>query len=345
VDTGAAEMGDATLDAIALLDSDVIDTYRSALNLGAFHTEQIANELGLGRDQVQRAKAVLLQLHLLIQGHGDKPPAPADPELAEAELSARINEEFQRRQKAIAHVHGQLYDLRRLYRDRNRPRHASSAVTVYKDAADVRRELATMLHRCQREIVMMQPGGDHKTLRQIVSVSLTNLQRGVRMRIIYQHSARASLATQADVQQFTAAGAEVRTMIDTFERLIIIDGEVACVPMAQGGTNAPGAAIVRDTTVVGFLSRSFENLWELAMPFEVTHPNPGTKPDDIHAAILALLTQGHKDETIARRLGIATRTCRRHIRTIVNNLGARSRFQAGVRALHVGLVSVDPDSP
>lgn len=331
------------MDTHARLDNDIVDTYRSALNLGAFHPEHIADELQLDKEQVKRAEEMLLRLRLLVPGRGDEPAVPADPEVAEAELAAPLAKEIQKQQEEIARIHRQLHELRPLYRDRHRFRHANSAVTTYEDPADVRRELTAMLEGCHREVLMMQPGGgrSHETLRKVVAGSLDTLRRGVRMRTIYQHSARANLATRNYVRQVAAAGAEVRTTIDTFERLIVIDGSVAFVPMPREGAEAPGAALVGDPTVVGFMCRSFENLWESAKPFEVTRSDAETKPDEIHSAILALLAQGHKDETIARRLGIATRTCRRYIKTIVDELDANSRFQAGVQALHLGLVSAD----
>jgi DNA-binding NarL/FixJ family response regulator len=47
---------------------------------------------------------------------------------------------------------------------------------------------------------------------------------------------------------------------------------------------------------------------------------------------------GAKDELIARRLGISLRTCRRYIADLTKDLGAQSRFQAGVLAAQRGLL-------
>ncbi|SDX83374.1 regulatory protein, luxR family [Amycolatopsis xylanica] len=331
------------MDAEARLSIEIIDTYTCALRHGVFDPEHIARELNSDLARIRQAEEILLSLHLLTPGRDGEPSVPADPEVAEAELSAPITKEILKQQKAIARIHRQMHELRPFYRDRHRIQHEAAAVTTYENPADVRRELTAMLEGCRHEVLMMQPGGgrSHQTLRRVIASSLATLNRGVGMRTIYQHSARANLATRGYVRQVTAAGAMVRTTIDTFERLIVIDGDVAFVPMSRVGAEAPGAAIVSDPTVVGFMCRSFENLWESAKPFDVTSSDAETKPDEIHSAILALLAQGHKDETIARRLGIATRTCRRYIKTIVDELDASSRFQAGVQALHLGLVSAE----
>jgi DNA-binding NarL/FixJ family response regulator len=52
--------------------------------------------------------------------------------------------------------------------------------------------------------------------------------------------------------------------------------------------------------------------------------------------LLTLLTAGYTDESAAVRLGISVRTVRRLVSGIMNRLGARSRFQAGVKAADRG---------
>ncbi|MEK8226814.1 helix-turn-helix transcriptional regulator [Oerskovia sp. M15] len=49
----------------------------------------------------------------------------------------------------------------------------------------------------------------------------------------------------------------------------------------------------------------------------------------VQASILSGLSAGLTDEAIAGRLGISVRTCRRHVATLFQVLGATSRFQAG----------------
>lgn len=56
--------------------------------------------------------------------------------------------------------------------------------------------------------------------------------------------------------------------------------------------------------------------------------------DDIKLSIAKLLTEGHTDEVVARRMGMGVRTCRRHIAELMDELGVKSRFQAGVAAAH-----------
>jgi len=48
------------------------------------------------------------------------------------------------------------------------------------------------------------------------------------------------------------------------------------------------------------------------------------------------MAEGEKDEAISRRLSISVRTCRRHIADYMLQVGASSRFQAGVIAARAG---------
>jgi DNA-binding NarL/FixJ family response regulator len=52
--------------------------------------------------------------------------------------------------------------------------------------------------------------------------------------------------------------------------------------------------------------------------------------------LLSLLSSGSTDESAAARLGVSVRTVRRMVADIMNRLGARSRFQAGVKAADRG---------
>jgi DNA-binding NarL/FixJ family response regulator len=54
--------------------------------------------------------------------------------------------------------------------------------------------------------------------------------------------------------------------------------------------------------------------------------------------VLELLQLGLKDETIARQLGISLRTVRRRIAMVMDEVGATTRFQAGIEAARRGLI-------
>ena len=52
--------------------------------------------------------------------------------------------------------------------------------------------------------------------------------------------------------------------------------------------------------------------------------------------ILGMLASGASDATIARQTGVSLRTIERRIKLILDQLGAQSRFQAGLLAKERG---------
>lgn len=66
-------------------------------------------------------------------------------------------------------------------------------------------------------------------------------------------------------------------------------------------------------------------------------PRPPTEEEKY---ILALLAQGLTDQVVAQRLGLPRRTYRRRLKKIMDELGAKSRFQAGVLAERAGWLTV-----
>ena len=59
--------------------------------------------------------------------------------------------------------------------------------------------------------------------------------------------------------------------------------------------------------------------------------------------MLAMLAAGLKDEAIARYLGVSLRTVRRRVATLMEELGAHTRFQLGSAAERRGLLRPDSD--
>lgn len=66
---------------------------------------------------------------------------------------------------------------------------------------------------------------------------------------------------------------------------------------------------------------------------------------DRERAVLRMLAAGYTDASVARALGISTRTLRRMTTVILEKIGARSRFEAGVRAATLALVETSPGGP
>ncbi|MFJ9583888.1 LuxR C-terminal-related transcriptional regulator [Streptomyces acidicola] len=317
-----------------LLDDLAVDAYRSAVRTGVFVDDEVAADLGVEPARVTEARKTLQDLRLLSASGDDGPVVPLDPEVVEAELVTPLEMSIARQRHRMAEIHQQLHSLAGLYRSVERSHSRDEPIRALENAGDVRREIDLARHRCSEERLSLQPGGGRSAelLQQDVVQTQEMLRRGVRIRTLYQHTARASLTTRTYVRQICADGAEVRTAEELSERLIIYDRRIAFVPMERKGSEPPGAAVVTDPTLVAYLCRSFEAAWQVGRPFGNSPESEDSQQVSavLRSSILRLMSMGLKDEVIARRLGMATRTCRRYISALMDELGATSRFQAGV---------------
>jgi DNA-binding NarL/FixJ family response regulator len=83
----------------------------------------------------------------------------------------------------------------------------------------------------------------------------------------------------------------------------------------------------------------FDLKWAQAAPWMPSGTPTPAKDDTQRQRILDALAAGLKDEAIARQLGVSVRTVRRHITALMQELGASTRFAAGVAAVRRGWVS------
>lgn len=108
---------------------------------------------------------------------------------------------------------------------------------------------------------------------------------------------------------------------------LVIDDAIGCVATTDAGL--PVLHETRDPNVVRTLVASFALAWRAGSPLSQLAALTADGDGDIKRAIVRLLADGAKDETIARSVGVSLRTCRRHVAEILSIVAATSRFQAG----------------
>ncbi|WP_307164519.1 helix-turn-helix transcriptional regulator [Streptomyces rishiriensis] len=323
---------------------DHIRLYRWGATQTFFTAEEAATALDTTEGAATTAIKALEEFHLVDQAHGsvnlqglgNYGPSwrVVHPHLAAARM-ANAESQLRRRLFELSTRRDSLDALASVHVTRADEREATEVVEVVDRLSDVITLIEQASAECEHEMISCQPGGGRPTeeLEQAIARDTALLTRGVRMRTLYQHSARRHAPTQAYAERVSLAGAEVRTMTELFGRVIVFDRRIAFVPHHQC---RGGAAVVRSPAAIGFLVNAFDRAWDLAVPFGEPEHTP-VAVDDLRQGILRLLSKGLKDEVIARRLGISLRTCRKHIADLFQELGADSRFQAGYLAATRGL--------
>ena len=136
------------------------------------------------------------------------------------------------------------------------------------------------------------------------------------------------------VTRRSEAGEEIRLLPDLPTRMFVIGTTHAVVPEPLGYVDEP-RLLVRQRAVVETMLLWFEELWGRAAVPSLDGAEPRV---DLRRFLLEQLAAGAHDEQIARRLGISLRTVRRRVAGLMSELGADSRFQAGVEAARRGWI-------
>jgi DNA-binding CsgD family transcriptional regulator len=157
------------------------------------------------------------------------------------------------------------------------------------------------------------------------------LHEGRRARSLYP--AAVADAVPERVRRRVQAGERVRVLPEVPARLAVF-GEAGMVVAADWEHPVGDRLLVRQRGLVKAMTTLFDALWDQGIPLPgVSSPeNAGCE------ALVGLLARGAKDEQIARVLGVSLRTVRRRIAALMGDLGAESRFQAGMEAVRRGLL-------
>jgi len=230
---------------------------------------------------------------------------------------------------------------------RRAPQASSSRAITYLRGTAIGSFLEQLVSECEEEMLTAQPqaGREPRSLAKAALRDIGLLERGAKMHTLYQHSARRSSVTHKYVAAVTARGAEVRTLDEFFNRMIVVDRRVAVIPhQEQVGV----AVIVREPAVVDYLVDVFERSWERARPF--TNKETSLMKDiasEQRAMTMRMLIEGHSDPVSAKRLGVSPRTYAGYVADLKVEYEAETRFQLGYTMGRQGVsgheVEIDDD--
>ncbi|WP_328872761.1 LuxR C-terminal-related transcriptional regulator [Streptomyces sp. NBC_00287] len=220
-------------------------------------------------------------------------------------------------------------------------------ISVLSGLDHIRRAIDRAMASDFDELLAIQPHTSHtqlapELLRAAVARDQDFLNRGGRIRTLYQHTLRHAPSVLARYEQLTG-DVEARTLNEITDRLLIVNRTVALIPANADRTLA---LEIRHPVIVAFLATAFDRLWRLATPM---HPKAVQQPvlngiTPRQRAIAELLIEGHTDAVIADRLGMNVRTARVHIAKLAATLGSDSRAQLGYRIAQSGILEQEGET-
>lgn len=317
--------------------------YRAALTRPGARAEELAAAIDRTTQDLDKCLARLTEMGLLrVDDRGEEAErfTAVSPMLAEATTLGIEDLDLSARRMS---VEARRNAIRRLVPDWNETltaRAIETDVDVIHDQGQIGNVLMHFADRCRDEVLSVSPGRLPKTRidNRTRIANLYTLRRGARLRALYQHAALNDRHTRSYLTELADHGAKIRFATSVPGRSLVIDRDVALLPIPTDDPVRHGLAVVREPNVVAWVIATFEQLWAESVTLEaaLSRSDDETEIDQTRAAILRLMAEGEKDEAISRRLSISVRTCRRQIAEYMAQVGATSRFQAGVIAARAG---------
>ncbi|MCX4674581.1 LuxR C-terminal-related transcriptional regulator [Streptomyces sp. NBC_01433] len=301
-----------------------LTTYRRALLEGSLPQGEVA--------------ACLRALHLMVadrESPGFMIPVP--PETASFAALAPMEEAILEQRRTLRSARAALAAFEGLYADVHRLQ--QPALTRLSGHAVISKALEAGVGGCREEVRTAHPGGGRPAhlLRESLPRDLNSLRRGIRQHTIYQHTVRSDRTTLAYIEQVTAAGAEVRTLAEVVDRIIVFDRDLAFIPFSDEPHNA---LRIQHPSLVRLLIRHFDEAWARSVPVRPERALLRTPviTSDLQRAILQAVVNGETDAAIARRIGMSRRSVAEHMRKVSEQLGSNSRAQLGYLVATSGLL-------
>src|SRR6266487_2316288 len=208
------------------------------------------------------------------------------------------------------------------------------------DAATVR--IKELMCSARAEVARLDPGTDmlwSSSADPTIQPEIRASERGVDVRAICPPAQISDPAHRRSVDGQLDAGVRIRVMPTPDIRLFVVDRCVA-VLADHRRAGAKDALLIRDHLLVHLLRHTFETWWVHARDVGVFLADGAARPaaevTGEERVLLHLLSDGLKDETVAKKLGISVRTVRRKMSDVSRRLPADNRFQAGVLAARRG---------
>ncbi|MBG6066673.1 helix-turn-helix transcriptional regulator [Micromonospora ureilytica] len=326
------QRGAQNIDSLGIT-SDALAVYRVMLQERKWGLTEIATHLALTADQVRDSLDELAEHRLLREASPGVDLDPVRPAVGLSGLLARAEAEMRRRREALDQAAATVAAIVAEH-DASVDR---DTITRLEGVDAVRERLAELAAEVRGECLSLNPNAAQTPAAKAASRQLNQglRARGVAIRCVYQDSFRNQPSIVSYARWLTEVGGQARTIPSVPVMMVIFDRHTALLPL-DPNDSSKGALDIRTPGVVATACALFDHLWLTGTPFGQPAEEGEVDLDPVQRELLELLSAGHTDEMAARKLGISLTTVRRIMATIMERLGARSRFQAGVRARERG---------
>ncbi|MER8042003.1 helix-turn-helix domain-containing protein [Streptomyces sp. NPDC094032] len=302
-----------------------------------------ARRLELTDTERERCRDELIALGLLDHGHiTPERPAPVvvAPDIALLHLLQHERDRLENRLAETSRAHTTLETLAGPFLRAGLEPGSEVEVEIVDDPVQIRRELADLTEAVRDSVHSMLTGA---VRREEMALELEwdrcRVARGVRVHAMYSQRVGAVPEMVQHLEARSALGVEIRLSPVVPMNMVLADDNFALLPTDPHDPNS-AAILARGPGLVRSYRALYGYCWHAATPYGHEEPaeHGGDGLSEQQRAALRMLASGIKDEQVARNLGVSLRTVSRLISEVMNELGAASRFEAGVMAARLGLL-------
>lgn len=312
--------------------------------------DAVARRLELTETERERCRDELIALGLLDHGHlTPERPAPVvvAPDIALLHLLQHERDRLENRLAETSRAHTALETLAGPFLRAGLEPGSEVEVEIVDDPAQVRRELADLTDTVRDSVHSMLTGAVRRDEMALeLEWDRRRVARGVRVHAMYSQRVGAVPEMVQHLAARTALGVEVRLSPVVPMNMVLADDNFALLPTDPHDPES-AAILARGPGLVRSYRALYGYCWHAATPYG--HEEPAERGGDglseQQRAALRMLASGIKDEQVARNLGVSLRTVSRLISEVMNELGAASRFEAGVMAARLGLLDGETFGP
>ncbi|ADB32561.1 transcriptional regulator, TrmB [Kribbella flavida DSM 17836] len=301
--------------------------YRALLAMPGCSLDDLAHRLGRPAADVLGTVERLEELGLLTKTSDDQPHLlPTRPDVAVDALVAVRRAELDR---VRAEARELLSELRA--QEQYRP---ENLVEVIVGQEAIAARFAQLLKGTTDQLLVLDRPPYAAKAEQSDTTVRGLLSEGVTVRGIYSPDSL-ELGGVDEAYSAADAGETSRVHPQVPMKLAVFDRTAALLPLSVDQL-VDSALVVHPCALLDALIEMFTLLWDQAVPMAPAERDP------LDARLMTLLAAGFKDDAIARQLALSSRTVGRRVAELMDSLGARTRFQAGIHAQRRHLL--DPNS-
>ncbi|MFC4335942.1 LuxR C-terminal-related transcriptional regulator [Salininema proteolyticum] len=305
--------------------------YTAILEERETSVDGIAQSLKLAQETVAQTVDNLAKMQLIVENSLGR-LAAVDPQLGLAAMLTNQHADLVRRQQDIERSRLAVATwLTRYSGDDSSPEPDAERILGREN---IQSRLQRLESECESEVLSLSPVNSLPPTRIEESRPLyrQSLARGIRIRAVYLDSVRQDKPTMDHLRWLTAEGGQVRTIPSLPVRMLIVDRARALIPIANERCS-DGALLLVNENVVTAMAALFLDVWRESTPIDTGHRGGEQTLTRQEIHVLRLWSQGLKDDAVARKMGLTSRTIRRISSDLMDKMGAKSRFMAGVLAV------------